>query len=179
MKQTVIIGLVLLVLGGFIARVLFPKTIERVAAPRIVTQYDTVERLDTTWLKKEVETIRWDTIYTERVVTAKPETVYVAELRPVSGVRFLSVGKKAGDSTTAVGFTVRPDTSDSTKVLVSMWQTRWWTPGPLLSLSIDTLPPRVEFGEFPVPKKDCGFFCKTGLVLAGVGVGGGVCMLAK
>lgn len=179
MKQTAIIGIVLLILGGFLARTLFPKTVERVLPPRIVTQYDTVERIDTRYLDRVIRETKWDTVYLERVVTAKPETVLVATMRPISGLRYLLVGEKAGDSTTALGFTAQADPSDSTRILVNLWQTRWWTPGPLLSFSLDTLPPRVHFGEFPVPKKNCGFLCKTGLVLAGTGVGSGVCMLAK
>lgn len=179
MKQTLIVGLVLLVLGGVLTRTLFPKTVTKATPPRIVTQWDTVEKLETKWVTKEIERIKWDTVYLERVVTARPETVVVATMRPISGLRYLIVGEKVGDSTTALGFTAKANPQDSSSILVEMWQTRWWTAGPLRSVSLDTMPPRIAFYPAPEEEKNCGWWCKTKLVLGSAGVGYGVCTLAQ
>jgi hypothetical protein len=179
MKMTVIVGLVLLVLGGVLTRSLFPKTIRQVVPPRIVTQYDTVEKLDTAWITREVQKTKWDTVYLERVITARPETVVVSRMTSVTGLRYLIVGEKVGDSTTALGFTVKANPQDSTTILLDLWQTRWWTAGPLRSIATDTFPPRISFYPAPEVSKNCGWWCKTKLVLASGGVGYGVCTLAQ
>lgn len=179
MKQTAIIGLVLLVLGGVLARALFPKTVREVVPPRIVTQWDTVQKLDTAWITREVQKTKWDTVYLERVISAKPETVVVSRMTPVSGMRYLIVGEKVGDSTTALGFTVKANPADSTTILLDLWQTRWWTAGPLRSISVDTFPPRIAFYDPPKESSKCGFFCKAKLALVGGGIGYGVCTLSQ
>jgi hypothetical protein len=160
------IPLLVAVLGaGFIGRSLFPKTVEVVTPPRIVTHYDTVQTIDTAWVTRLVRETKWDTVFLERVVTAAPETLRVCpELR---GLTTLTVGQRPGDSTVAQGFAL---TVRDTLVLLERWQTQWWTPGPLRAFSLDVFPPRVAFWEPPKAVKGCGFFCQ----LSHYGVGGAV-----
>lgn len=129
--------------------------------------YDTVERVDTAWKVKLVTKTHWDTIYTERVVIAKPETVYINST--YSGVTQITVPKTIGDSTKILGLTVSK--IDST-FLLRRWQVNYFTPGPLAALSADTFPPRVKFYE---AVKGCNVGCslkKVGIgVLIGFGAG--------
>jgi hypothetical protein len=138
-----------------------------------------VVKIETKWVTKEIEKTKWDTVYLERVVTARPETVVVSRMTPVTGLRYLIVGEKVGDSTTALGFTVKANPQDSSTILLDLWQTRWWTAGPLRSVSTDTFPPRISFYPAPEVSKDCGWWCKTKLVVSAAGVGYGVCTLAQ
>lgn len=149
--------LVLAVAFALIVRSLWPRTIEIVTPPRIITQWDTVLRLDTVAILRTIRETRWDTIYLERVLTSAPETLRVLPPRTL-GLTFLSVPDRAGDSTVARGFELVPLDSGLTR---RQWTAQWWTPGPLRVLALDTFPPRVSFGTFPQPGKDCGFLCKV------------------
>ena len=152
----------------FAVRELFPKRIERLTPPRIITVYDTVRALDTAWVRRVVK--QTDTLYLERVTLTLPETVYV--IPRLNGLTALAVGKP-GDSTLARGFTLMP--SDSGSGLLIGWQAQWWTPGPLRGFSLDTFPPRLSF--YDPPGKSCGLFCKVKHYAIGAAGGWAVCKL--
>lgn len=164
------------VLGlAWMLRSLFPETREVVQRPRIVTMYDTVKAIDTTWITKVRKEVQHDTVFAERVIVTPPETVYVGGL--YRGITFVNAGKKVGDSTLVKGWKIEIDTVGSR---LSNWQVQYWTGGPLHTLDADSLPPRISFysGDY-FRGKDCGFFCKVEHWLQGGAVGYGVCALAK
>ena len=167
--------LVLAVAFALILRSLWPRTVEIVTAPRIVTRYDTVRTLDTVHITRTLTRTVWDTTILERVVTAAPETLRVLPPRTL-GLTFLSVPDRAGDSTIARGFQLMPVDSVIERW---QWETQWWTPGPLRILALDTFPPRVSFGTFPQPGKDCGFLCKAGHYLVGAALGAALWEIAR
>jgi hypothetical protein len=140
-----------------------PRTI--LAVPTIVTVYDTVEHVDTLWKTKLVKTEHWDTVLTERVVTAKPETVYTS--LTFSGMTQVMVPGKRGDSTKVLGLTIQ--TGDS-GTITSRWQVNYWTKGPLRALSLDTFPPRISYSE---PPKTCNVVCSLKKYGLGILIGAG------
>lgn len=123
------------------------------AAPRIVTQYDTVRTIDTAWVTE----LKHDTVYrvnvVERVTHTPPETVY--RVPPLTGLLALAVGHP-GDSTLLLGFHVEPE---STHYTIRRWQYQYWTPGPLKSVGFTaTGTPAVDF--YP-PPATCAWRCKA------------------
>ena len=173
MKYAPWLALLVVALGaGYMGRTLFPKTVQIATPPRIVTQYDTVARLDTAWVTRLVRETRWDTVYLERVMTAAPETLRVCP--DVRGLTTLTVGQQPGDSTVARGFAL---SVRDTLVLVERWQAQWWTPGPLKAFSLDVFPPRVAFWDPPKVVKGCGFFCTASHYVVGGAVGYAACEL--
>jgi hypothetical protein len=166
--------LVIAVASGLIFRSLFPKRIETVGPPRIVTRHDTTRILDTLWRVRWRETVRWDTLPPEVItITAKPETVYVGA-PPLLGLSVLSVPAKVGDSTVAEGFRV---TASDSGYIRSDWRIQWWTPGPLKALSLDSFPPRVAFWPAVKVEKGCGFLCKVSHYGLGAAMGRASCAI--
>ena len=167
MSSKTVAWLILVVIVAIIARSLFPKTVEKQLPPivRIQTQYDTVQTVDTLW-KDKLRVVHDMVNLVERVVVSVPETVRV--LPRTVGVTAVSVPPKFGDSALVTGFDITP--TDSV-YLKRMWTAQYFTTGPLRSLIMDSVPPKVEF--FPPPKvvKGCGFFCSVTKYLEG-GVGG-------
>lgn len=157
-------GAVVVIGVSIMVRELFPK---KVLQPiRIELQVDTVETVDTLWRTK----LKTDTLWQTRQVVQKPETVY--RVPPLVGLTALAVAK-VGDTTRAGGFRLVPLDTGYT---LNLWQSAWYTPGPLTGLSIPTEGnPRVSFGP---PVRDCGFGCTLKHYLTGAIVGGGTAGIA-
>lgn len=155
--------LLLGVIAAIIAVGLTTRQKPLVPQPRIVTQYDTVRVLDTTWVTR----LKHDTVYTvktnivERVVTTPPETVFVVPA--LSALTAISVAPKRGDSTLLLGVSITP--LDGTYVMTH-WERQFWTPGPLRSVRMIGPTPAVQFDD---PPPTCSLKCKaewaTGAVL--------------
>lgn len=168
--KSAILWVATVVAAILLVRSLWPRTVEVPSAPRIVTQYDTVARLDTAWITR----LRHDTIrvnVTERVVVTVPETIYAAPR--VRGMTALHAGKRVGDSTLVGGFVLEPLDSGYTR---REFLVQFYTLGPVRSVTIDSVP-RITF--YPVPAKPCQFFCKAGHYLTGAAIGFGVASLLK
>lgn len=159
--------LVLAVAFALMVRSLWPRTVEVVTPPRIRTVYDTVTVLDTLAITRTIRRTQWDTVYLERVVTTVPETLRVLPPRTL-GLIFLSVPERAGDSTIARGFELVPRDS---LIERRAWETQYWTPGPVRVLSLDTFPPRIDFGAFAPAVRPCRLFCKLGHYAVGMALG--------
>jgi len=155
---------ILLALVAIVAiRELFPKRVRIVLPPRIITVHDTVRHLDTAWvtrIRRQTDTVN----LVERVTVTVAETLHVCP--GAIGLTALEVGRRVGDSTLAHGFVLK---SESAGMIRRRWQAQIWTAGPLRSLVLDSLPPRLSF--YDPPPAGCGFFCK--LKLLGIGGAGG------
>lgn len=147
----------------------WPRTVTVVKPGTIVTVTDTVDRIDTVWATKI--TRRTDTLYLQRVIVTKPDTVFVLP-RHLYGLTALSVPRELGAQTRAQGFELEP--GDSGRITRREWSTAWWTAGPLEALSLDTFPPRLRFGA--PPPKGCGLFCSLKKYAIGGAIGGGLCL---
>ncbi len=137
------------VMGGVLAllawKLIFPPMPVPTPIPTIVTVHDTVQKLDTVWITKLKEKYVHDTVnVTERVTVQKTDTFFVAPR--VSGVTTLSVGQSVKDTTIASGFTQAP--GDSSKTLIKRWVVKYYTPGPLTAMFVDSVPPELHFGRF-------------------------------
>jgi hypothetical protein len=149
--------------------------VEVMTPPRIVTRWDTVQVLDTVHITRTIRETVFDTTILERVLTSAPETLRV--LPPeIRGLTFISVPDTAGDSTVARGFELAAHDSLFER---RSWEAHWWTPGPLRVLALDTFPPRVSFGVFPQPARECGFLCKVSHYLVGAALGAAVWEIAR
>lgn len=144
--------------------------------PQIQTVYETVTHIDTAWKVKVVKETKWDTLLVEKVIIAQPETVVVTDTVKVimTGVTTVQVGQKFGDTTKVLGQTITADTGG---VYKRPWEVSYFTTGPLKSLNVeDSLPPKVDFGEFPI-NKTCNLGCKFKIVLVTVGLTIGIIKL--
>ena len=153
---------------ALLLRSCFPVTVPGI--PRIHTQYDTVRVIDTAWVVR----LRRDTIkvnVVERVTVSVPETVYV--MPTIRGITALAAGKRVGDSTIVGGFTLEPLDSGYTR---RNWMAQYYTLGPVRSLVVDSVAPRITF--YPPPPKPCGTWCKLGYVGIGGSFGAGAASLA-
>lgn len=165
----VALWLVLVVAAALVIRDLFPKKVQVITPPRIVTVFDTVRALDTVWITKLRK--QTDTLYQERVTLSLPETVFVSPR--LWGLTALQVAPKIGDSTVAQGFSIEP--GDSGQTLMMGWRVQWWTPGPLQALIVT--PGGIRAGWGPPPKPNCGFMCSVKKYALGAAGGYAVCKL--
>lgn len=133
--------------------------------------YDTVKSIDT--IRIAVLRKTTDTLWLDRVTVTQPETVYV--LPPLVGLKALSVPKAYGDTMTAFGFELRPDTGAS--YITRDWSATWIYPGPLRAIVADTFPPRASFWPAPSPRRDCGILCKLSHYAVGGAGGYALCRL--
>lgn len=165
-------GAIILAFGGWCRG---PEEVERIV-PRIHTVHDTVtlENFDTAWVERVREVTRVDTInLTEVVTVAVPETVTVVPR--IACATSLDVPPTWGDSTMIGGLRIDPMGSDYT---LTKWQAQYFTTGPLRSVMVDSVPPRVAFWPPPPrPKKGCGFFCSLKKYALGGITGYGLCQL--
>lgn len=153
MKAKTIAYAVVVLGAAIIARDLFPKTVTKTLPPIFKLVHDTVQAFDTVRVKAAIKKTKPDTTWLERFTVTPPETVAVAP--NVSGVERLLVGK-LGDTTVAYGHELL---ALDQGYQFHEWRATWYTPGPLQSLSFDSLGgvPLASFG--PPPPKGCGFFC--------------------
>lgn len=153
---------------ALLLRSCFPVTVPGI--PRIRTLYDTVRVVDTQWVTR----LRRDTIkvnVVERVVVSVAETIYV---RPkVRAITALAAGEHVGDSTIVGGFTLEPL---DTGYVRRQWMAQYYTLGPVRSLVVDSIAPRITF--YPPPPKPCGTWCKLGYTGIGTSIGAGAGLLA-
>jgi hypothetical protein len=163
--------IVLALVGIFAVREFFPKHVRIVEPPRIITVHDTVQHLDTAWVVRLLK--RTDTLYQERVTITKPDTVYVAPR--VWGLTALQVATKVGDSSLARGFSIAPSASGG--IVHAGWQVQFWTPGPLLGLTIEAGQVRSYWGS--PPPKPCAFWCQRKHEAFGLAAGWAIGRLGK
>lgn len=159
-----VFGLTLVVLIFFAGRQSKPTQTQTV--PHFTTVYETVTHIDTAWKIKLIKETKWDTVFTEKVVTVmQPETVLVTDTLStvLNGIVVVEVGK---DTTKVLGQKITADTGN---VYREPWQVNYFTAGPLVALSSDTFPPRIKFGPKP---KSCNFGC--GIKKVGIGFGLGL-----
>lgn len=163
-------GAIIIAFGGWCRG---PVEIERIV-PRIRTVHDTVLQLDTAWVERVREVLRVDTINLTEVVTLTvPETVTVVPR--IACATSLDVPPAWGDSMMVGGLRIEP--GDSSYILTK-WQAQYFSTGPLRSMLVDSIPPRVSFWPPPPqPERGCGFFCSLKKYTLG-GIGGyGLCRL--
>lgn len=165
MKAQAVAVVVLVVAAALAGRALFPKTVKVPTPPRIVTQYDTVEVIDTTWVTRVVhDTVKAKPLPAEKVVVTVP--VYVERAPKLVGITALSIAQAIGDSSLAVGFSLAPQDSG---YALRRFTSQHYTTGPLRSLVLgaDGLP-RLSFYD-PVPPP-----CTLGDKVEYGGIGGGI-----
>lgn len=119
-----------LALGVLLGSTVFSHKPGAVIRPPAVVIHDTVTQTqfthDTVTLTKTIIAQHVDTIWLSKITVTKPETVTVVP--ELYGLTALKVGVFAGDTTYAVGFHVKPD---STAYTMNGWEQQWITPGPL------------------------------------------------
>lgn len=162
-KTLATIGLI--VVGAFVLRDIFPKTVEIDHPVVIHTVHDTVKSIDTVTLVKRIAELRPDTVYLERQTVSKPETVTVVPA--LTGLTRLLAGEKPGDTTTAFGFAVEPLGAEH--YAIHDWASSFYSTGPLAALKLDGDTLRAAF--YPPPKPGCQFGCKVKLLGEGSALG--------
>lgn len=164
MKRVQWLSLVVALLGfAIMVRTLFPKRVEVIRPPRIITVWDTVRTIDTTWLTR----VRHDTVkinVLERVVVTVPETILVVP--QTVGITAASIGAKPGDSSLVAGFSLTPVDSGYER---RAWTAQFFTLGPVKSISLNGDRPQMNF--YDPPPKGCGFWCTLGHYATGAAVG--------
>uniref|UniRef100_A0A6M3KV77 Uncharacterized protein n=1 Tax=viral metagenome TaxID=1070528 RepID=A0A6M3KV77_9ZZZZ len=164
-----LIVLVTLVWAGWRRK---PTEVVRIV-PRIHTVHDTVRQLDTAWVTRVRTELRVDTINLTEVVTlVKPETVTVVP-RIVCATS-LDVPPTWGDSLMVGGLRIDPSGSEYT---LTRWQAQYFATGPLRSMIVDSIPPRLNFWPAPPVVKGCNWWCSTKKYALGVGIGYSLCRL--
>lgn len=158
--------LALMLITVFLTKSLWPTREQVIVPPKIVTQWDTIARLDTVWRTKLVEKTKWDTTYLERVTITQPETVTVRHAYML-GISAVYVGKNVGDSMIVDGFFQGPNPHTGLDERRE-WRARWWVAGPLEAVSLDTFPPRASFYDAPKVVRHCETKCKALHVVAGI-----------
>lgn len=158
-------AVVVLVAFGLIVRTLFPKRVEVVRPPRIVTVYDTVKSIDTAWITRlRVDTVKVNVL--ERVTVTVPETLWV--FPSISAIVGASFGQRVGDSSLVAGFSIEPVDS---ALVHRTWVASFYTLGPVKSVVMDGNQPRLNF--YDSPPRGCDFWCTMGHYLTGSAIGAG------
>ena len=158
-------ALIVLVAFGLMVRTLFPKHIDVVRAPRIVTHWDTVRVLDTAWITRlRIDTVKINVL--ERVTVTVPETLYACP--QLAAITAVSAGARVGDSSIVGGFTLTPLDSGYAR---RAWIAQFYTLGPVRSVVMDGDRPRMNF--YDPPPRGCGFWCALGHYVTGGTIGAG------
>ncbi len=161
--------LALLSASFLVGKFIFPRREIR-QIPQIVTEWDTVTVLDTAWVT-DIREVR-DTVTLVRRVTVRDtvETVVtvtdtIIAFPPVWGMRAVNVPLEWGDTMKVLGFELR---GEGDRVTSRDWQADIFVAGPLESLLVDSLPPKVTF--HPMPDPPCTFWCKRKHEAIGAGI---------
>lgn len=166
MKQTIILVLLAVILGGVLARELFPRR-EQVLkpVPQIVTVHDTVH---TPANLKTVEVFTTDTVKiviseTLHDVPQMLVDVDTESRRHVWPILNVQIGESRGDTSQVTTFSLISGGIGVSKI---------WTPGPLKAMWVDsTQTPRMSFYEPPIPP---GVSLGTKIKWGGVGAGAAI-----
>lgn len=117
--------------------------------------HDTVTRLDTVVLRREVtRAVAPDTVWLTHETVTPPETVTVVPA--LIGLIGLKTGDTPGDSGLAYGFKVRPLAAGHYGL--NEWRATWVAPGPLASLALDS--DGIKVGFWPAPPAPCRLECR-------------------
>lgn len=140
-----------------------PKPIS--ITPPVKILHDTVEVLDTVYLKKVVtKPVKPDTVWVTKEIVSKPETVTVVP--PLVGLQGFMNPSTVGDTGVAFGFGVRP--LQDGHYGIEHWETQWVSPGPLASLLLDST--GVKLGFYPQPLPPCSFWDNRKHEVYGAGI---------
>lgn len=167
--QTVLLAVLAAILGGLVARELWPNTETVIRQGPTVTDTLYVDRLEVDTIIEVREIVTSDTVripYT--VILSDPQTYDCPNLPRIRGITRVAAGQGFDDTTKV---SVVDVWADGRQIAVQQSVEKWWTPGSITYLEASD-PLRVDFEPWPDAEDTCGFGCK--LLWYAVGVGSGM-----